>query len=132
MNTAVLLWKWQDSNLQAPFGDRIYSPAGQPIAQHFHFFETRMRFELIQNGFAIRCLRHSAILSFTNYVAEGVGVEPTRVISSEQFSRLWPPPIGLPFQNFCKKKAPLKEMLESIIVQHNYLIKSTSLFFRDK
>lgn len=26
--------------------------------------ETRMRFELIQNGFAIRCLNHSAILSF--------------------------------------------------------------------
>ena len=52
-----------------------------------------MGFEPIKNSFADYCLNHSATLSF----AEGVGIEPTRVINSEQFSRLWPPPIGLPF-----------------------------------
>ncbi len=32
------------------------------------------------------------------YFAEKVGFEPTRVVNSEQFSRLWPPPVGLFFQ----------------------------------
>lgn len=37
-------------------------------------------------------------LSYTPLLkAERVGFEPTRVVNSEQFSRLWPPPIGLPF-----------------------------------
>lgn len=54
----------------------IYSQASQPIAQHFLYylnFETRMRFELIQNGFAVRCFYLSAILSF----AEDKGIEPS-------------------------------------------------------
>lgn len=29
-----------------------------------------------------------------------MGVEPTRVVSSELFSRQWPPPIGLSFRLF--------------------------------
>ena len=82
--------------------DLIYSQASQPIAQYFliletrmrllrfliksqngfpqysnkldpvSIIETRMRFELINNGFAIRCLNHSATLSF----AILIGLEP--------------------------------------------------------
>lgn len=40
----------------------------------------------------------------TLHFAEEVGVEPTRVVNSEQFSRLWPPPIGLPFLYLLFKK----------------------------
>ena len=50
--------------------------------------------------------RYSSQLSYEviNNSAEEVGVEPTRVVSSEQFSRLWPPPFGLSFL-FYKKIA---------------------------
>ena len=37
----------------------------------------------------------------------GVGVEPTRVVSSERFSRPWPPPVGLPFRKMRAKKKHL-------------------------
>ena len=121
------------------FIDLIYSQVSQPIAQHFLNLETRMRIELIKNGVAVRCLNHFShlvqlrrikgsnlhhfymdlfskqaqqtnicLLSF--FFAEEVGIEPTRVVISEQFSRLWPPPIGLLFRinNLHKKSISVR------------------------
>ena len=53
----------------------------------------------------------------TLQLAEGVGVEPTRVVSSERFSRPWPPPVGLSFQKYLSKKSTsLGDALMNIVL----------------